>query len=369
MVNVRSQWGLVSPTGNTLKLVSVGRSLWTGLDNERLDREVARSHPGVSTLNATQGTIYSLGTNPVTPMTFVFATAKGARGLLEVTGFTENPRGVKIRYKLVEGGSTEPAKSDVLSDTAHTEPPTLHFLAWQDEWKTNAPFAARHPDGSPVTNATELEWLRVINAGGMNTTYESQPRFLKLWLSHPAWKRTDYTAITLLDGEGRPLRRGANGESSSSLVEASNRNGGLGWRCWTGSPVEGTNLPSRLTVQLAYVAGPLEKTQEVRPDFNGTMSLEGNSILNGMGENAEGRAFLSIAVNAQEVKSRLFGVMVVTKSGQELQPVGGGRPGYLGAMGAHKFEFPVRLSAVAKFVIGTRTIRTNEWKHVVLGKQ
>ena len=36
------------------------------------------------------------------PLTFAFRTAKGTRGLLQITGFTDNPRGVKLRYKLVQ---------------------------------------------------------------------------------------------------------------------------------------------------------------------------------------------------------------------------------------------------------------------------
>jgi hypothetical protein len=36
------------------------------------------------------------------PATFVFKTREGGMGILQITGFTENPRGVKIRYKLVQ---------------------------------------------------------------------------------------------------------------------------------------------------------------------------------------------------------------------------------------------------------------------------
>jgi hypothetical protein len=39
-------------------------------------------------------------TNP--PATFWFKTSAGATGLLQVTGFTENPRAVKLRYKLTQ---------------------------------------------------------------------------------------------------------------------------------------------------------------------------------------------------------------------------------------------------------------------------
>jgi len=38
----------------------------------------------------------------VLPKTFIFHTRAGNSGLLQITGFTENPRGVKIRYKLVQ---------------------------------------------------------------------------------------------------------------------------------------------------------------------------------------------------------------------------------------------------------------------------
>ncbi|MFO1488587.1 MAG: protein kinase [Verrucomicrobiota bacterium] len=36
------------------------------------------------------------------PRTYLFKTREGGKGLLQITGFTENPRGVKIRYKLVQ---------------------------------------------------------------------------------------------------------------------------------------------------------------------------------------------------------------------------------------------------------------------------
>jgi len=39
------------------------------------------------------------------PQTFLFRTFAREIGLLQITGFTENPRGVKIRYKLVQSGN------------------------------------------------------------------------------------------------------------------------------------------------------------------------------------------------------------------------------------------------------------------------
>ncbi len=43
---------------------------------------------------------YPLSTNPMPPI--AFSTHEGVRGLLQITGFTENPPSLKLRYKLVQ---------------------------------------------------------------------------------------------------------------------------------------------------------------------------------------------------------------------------------------------------------------------------
>ncbi|HNT56144.1 MAG TPA: hypothetical protein PKG95_15610, partial [Anaerolineaceae bacterium] len=35
------------------------------------------------------------------PATYLFQTREGSRGVLQIVGFTDEPRGVKIRYKLL----------------------------------------------------------------------------------------------------------------------------------------------------------------------------------------------------------------------------------------------------------------------------
>jgi hypothetical protein len=47
------------------------------------------------------------------PQTFAFATEQGELGLLQVFAFTDKPRGMKIRYKLVglTGAELETAKT------------------------------------------------------------------------------------------------------------------------------------------------------------------------------------------------------------------------------------------------------------------
>jgi hypothetical protein len=51
--------------------------------------------------------LFLLPENVELPFTLAFQTADHDRGLLQITGFTDNPHGVKIRYKLVEGNNSQ----------------------------------------------------------------------------------------------------------------------------------------------------------------------------------------------------------------------------------------------------------------------
>jgi hypothetical protein len=54
------------------------------------------------------------------PNTFRFKTRTGHVGLLQITGFTEHPRGVKLRYKLVQNGGTIKKTNSAVSQTKRT---------------------------------------------------------------------------------------------------------------------------------------------------------------------------------------------------------------------------------------------------------
>jgi hypothetical protein len=49
---------------------------------------------------------YLLPEAPGLPL-LAFSTTDGSQGLLQITGFTENLRGVKLRYKLVQNDSAQ----------------------------------------------------------------------------------------------------------------------------------------------------------------------------------------------------------------------------------------------------------------------
>jgi hypothetical protein len=49
-------------------------------------------------------TVNSLSGEEPLPKTYGFTTRAGNWGMLQITGFSKNPRGVKVRYKLAQAG-------------------------------------------------------------------------------------------------------------------------------------------------------------------------------------------------------------------------------------------------------------------------
>jgi hypothetical protein len=304
---------------------------------------------------------------------YSFRTREGGEGMLQIIGSTDNPSGVKLRYKLVQNSQAKTVRKAPVPAASLAEPPQLRFLAWQDEWVTNQPAAARHPDGSPVTNAAELRWLQAVHPVGMDVSslkLKPEPRFLHLWFSHAAFNKVDLNQVFLLDEDGQAVNLDGQGGVAHRTEAPDDRNGNLGWMMSTLSPGEGTNVPARVTLRLRYICDSIERTQEVASDFSGMMALEGGSQLNGIGQNAEGRAFIAIAVDTRNTESRRFGVVAIARDGREFLSALSGRRGVAsGGVIMERFHFEIQLADVKKFIIGTRPIRQNDWKDVVLPKK
>jgi hypothetical protein len=75
------------------------------------------------------------------PATWVFRTREGGLGLLQITGFTENPRGVKLRYKLVQ---------DPASQTLEPSYQGRTLLDWLSEVAYHAPSEKRERAGEAI---------------------------------------------------------------------------------------------------------------------------------------------------------------------------------------------------------------------------
>jgi len=248
--------------------------------------------------------------------------------------------------------------------------PILQALAWQDQWEAQGVAASWLPDGSAVPDGATRDWLAKVAPAPIDFTDDSlpvQPRFLHFWFTHPAFDKSTYTKLRLLDASGDPLQLAAIGTIASRFEEPGGDNGNMGWRTWTLSPGDALAMPESVTVQLAYVLGELEKQKSVRADFTGTMSLEGQSQLNGIGEDLKGHAFLSIAVNMDNMESRQFDVQATTHDGHTYVHDRHARGGTVGAhLGVERFYFKRPLSAIKHFTIGSRPMRYELWHQVPL---
>jgi predicted Ser/Thr protein kinase len=246
--------------------------------------------------------------------------------------------------------------------------PKLQFLAWQDQWQTNQTASAWHPDGTLVTNATELKWLKAAQPSSFRVAgLNPQPHFLHLWFSSPDFRQGIFSQILLLN-DGKPIKPGANADVGGSSQSPNEFNGNLGWVYWTLVPVEGTNRLDHLTVRLRYADGPLEHIQYIPNSAQYDSTLENESLLGGFGQDTDSNAFVSITENGKAMKSREFDVQAVTRDGQQLDSTGNSE-NYLGdgdGPRVEKFMFPIPVANVEKFVVGTRPIHTVEWKDVKL---
>lgn len=117
---VGRRWALIT---HGLKLSDLTPSQWENASTSDLIA-VLNIPTAVEHVEVTGATLYVLP-DGLLPITFAFETRDGARGLLQVTGFTDNPRGVKLRYKLAPAATTRAALKPI-------PPKALELVA---EWK------------------------------------------------------------------------------------------------------------------------------------------------------------------------------------------------------------------------------------------
>jgi hypothetical protein len=83
--------------GLDMVAVPVAEGEWTGASSDRLKYWLTGTRPGTPAAMSAAGRL---------PATYVFQTREGGRGLLQITEFTDNPPGLKLRYKLVKIAAT-----------------------------------------------------------------------------------------------------------------------------------------------------------------------------------------------------------------------------------------------------------------------
>jgi serine/threonine protein kinase len=102
-INYNHEYNIVGPSGVNGVVVEVAnadQATWDGITDLQVFDRLHTNSPGVLSGPRTGQADKFL------PLTYLFKSATGKIGLLQITGFTDNPRGVKIRYKLVQNNVT-----------------------------------------------------------------------------------------------------------------------------------------------------------------------------------------------------------------------------------------------------------------------
>ena len=92
------QHGLV---GVEVKAAQVANERWETITEDDISQVLTEAP-----LKEHEGRVLMLRTNREVRATFAFKTREGGMGILQITGFTENPKSVKIRYKMVQTAKT-----------------------------------------------------------------------------------------------------------------------------------------------------------------------------------------------------------------------------------------------------------------------
>lgn len=251
------------------------------------------------------------------------------------------------------------------------EPPKLRFLAWQE--KTTDPLSphAWTPDGRWADDQADIRLLRASPATRVNVSETSfgaaNPRFLFLWFSSPGIDLQSYSAVELLDAEGKPLALGGGGSTGSGASAPDDSNGELGWITYTLSPGSSPAIPAKVTVRLKYSAGPWMKGSEIESDFRGSMALRDGAYLNGFGQGTDGKAFVPLSIDRTQNANTQFDFVALTRDGRTLASSRSSTGGpTAGPLQIQRFEFNAPLGQIKSFQMRTREIRTETYPNIPL---
>ncbi|MGC3991501.1 MAG: hypothetical protein QM796_17805 [Chthoniobacteraceae bacterium] len=215
-----------------------------------------------------------------------------------------------------------PSATPVPDLTTMDEKPVLRFLAWQGRPGEEGQMDIRHPDGSKVTDARELRWLKQIPTGslGGDDQHAQPPRVLHFWFSHPLFNAASLKEIAVIDQLDPNTTKVLNGPEVCSTATETDDGPHLGWFALATKLRAGLSISKRVTVQLRYTAGPLEHPREmvVNPHARSSMSLEGGADFSVIGQTIDNQAFAVLTVPAAAARTRQFSVEAVTNDGRQL---------------------------------------------------
>jgi tRNA A-37 threonylcarbamoyl transferase component Bud32 len=211
------QWGLVTTTAAELKLANVTNDNRARITERELE-ETLLSGPAPTHVPP-RGIlkVYPLPKDSPTAMTLAFKTSSGSSGLLWIAGFTDHPRGVKIRYKLVQAADAKSTVAPRTTGAAGTGPcvrwlESNHMLG-VDRWQVERSAPHRLVCGilditdadHPKAVLSVLEPRAVTATNRLTLRLEHSGARLRLGIEGPHWlAEGGDTNVAFVDVESFP---------------------------------------------------------------------------------------------------------------------------------------------------------------------
>src|SRR5690606_14663658 len=85
----------------------IGRS-FEGLEVEPSDWDITATELREKLMSDAVAPLKQMDFDPAKPATYYFKTQAGAEGVLQIMGLVEDPKGIRIRYKVVQFGAAAP---------------------------------------------------------------------------------------------------------------------------------------------------------------------------------------------------------------------------------------------------------------------
>ncbi|MCW5553112.1 MAG: protein kinase [Verrucomicrobiae bacterium] len=203
---VQGRWGLITVAGNELKLGLVPVEKWDTAKHEDLSQAFVAESVGLEIRQRGELRVYLFAANQHPPLTLAFHTARGARGLLQITRFTAQPESARLRYKLLQsssGGVAAPTPTIVAPEFGPVRELTLQG---RNESRTNCfiDFESGQVLDAPATlavtnRAAVWEWAKAQGVDAVAMTTQEIRGLLGYELIVGPLRDEDWEAVTSED--------------------------------------------------------------------------------------------------------------------------------------------------------------------------
>jgi serine/threonine protein kinase len=231
--HAKNQWAFMARGG--LKMAELPEHRWDGVKVVDLEKVDWSPRHSLELLERNGERFYLLHSKATPPLLFAFRTGSGIKGILQVTGFSQNPRSMKIRYRLVENSSVQAMQED---PGGTTDASGEHKISWDNGTsfeivavtgnpRDEAPQWWR-PDGSLFEQPPYevLTLLEPAPAEGPAVTFNMEDEFLAVYRVnapdgiHMTSTRLEWNPNPLLFHEGEfPSVKDLKSGRKSQLVE------------------------------------------------------------------------------------------------------------------------------------------------------